>query len=141
MDLRNGSDRYTGLVVGAAALLFTLSAYNVARIGFHELRRTSLERSIEPRQRNRSTSSSDATTRPSPKRTVESAVANVTYLMTPEDCQFTSTVSSGNRPKIHAGALLKLIDVAAGVAARRHAGGPCVTISVDSVIRKCLTMS
>ncbi|CAO1628615.1 unnamed protein product [Sympodiomycopsis kandeliae] len=38
------------------------------------------------------------------------------------------------RPVIRAGALLKLIDIVAGVAARRHAGGSCVTISLDSVL-------
>lgn len=42
--------------------------------------------------------------------------------------------SSSPRPVIRAGALLKLIDIVAGVAARRHAGGSCVTISLDSVL-------
>lgn len=37
---------------------------------------------------------------------------------------------------VRAGALLKLVDVVAGVAARRHAGGNCVTVSVDAVLRE-----
>ncbi|KAN0065332.1 hypothetical protein ACQY0O_001168 [Thecaphora frezii] len=36
--------------------------------------------------------------------------------------------------KVRAGALLRLIDVVAGVTARKHAESSCVTISVDSVL-------
>jgi len=60
----------------------------------------------------------------------------VTYTATIEDCQ-ASPQGFGARPKLRAGALLKLIDIAAGVAARRHASTSCVTISVDSVLCKC----
>jgi acyl-CoA hydrolase len=63
----------------------------------------------------------------------QSAVSNVTYTANSEDCQATPDVI-GVKPKLRAGALLKLIDIAAGVAARRHAGTSCVTISVDSVL-------
>ncbi|PWN40943.1 hypothetical protein IE81DRAFT_275147, partial [Ceraceosorus guamensis] len=35
---------------------------------------------------------------------------------------------------VRAGALLKLIDIVAGVSARRHASCNCVTISVDAVV-------
>ncbi|PWN48102.1 hypothetical protein IE53DRAFT_320016 [Violaceomyces palustris] len=41
---------------------------------------------------------------------------------------------SSRRPNVRAGALLKLIDVVAGVTARKHAGFSCVTVSVDSVL-------
>ena len=34
---------------------------------------------------------------------------------------------------MYGGELLKLIDVAAGVVAAKHAGGPCLTISVECV--------
>ncbi|UZJ54816.1 hypothetical protein CBS101457_004136 [Exobasidium rhododendri] len=63
----------------------------------------------------------------------QSAVSNVTYTATIEDCDNSSS-DLRKRPKLRAGALLKLIDVAAGVAARRHAGTSCVTISVDAVL-------
>ncbi|KAM0787563.1 hypothetical protein ACM66B_003633 [Microbotryomycetes sp. NB124-2] len=36
--------------------------------------------------------------------------------------------------RVVSGALMKDIDVAAGIVAAKHAGGPCVTISVDRVI-------
>ncbi|GAA98405.1 uncharacterized protein L969DRAFT_47693 [Mixia osmundae IAM 14324] len=36
--------------------------------------------------------------------------------------------------RAYGGELLKLIDVVAGVAARKHSGHPCVTVSVDRVI-------
>lgn len=69
-----------------------------------------------------------------PKLVSQSVVSNATYIATLEDCQAASLHSPDVRPKLRAGALLKLIDVAAGVAARRHAGTSCVTISVDSVL-------
>lgn len=72
----------------------------------------------------------------------------VTYPTTLEMCDnaFHSCIELINRsslqsvqfpdalPKIRAGALLKLIDVVAGVSARKHAELSCVTVSVDSVL-------
>lgn len=33
--------------------------------------------------------------------------------------------------RVYGGELLKMIDVAAGVVAAKHAGGPCLTVSVE----------
>lgn len=144
----------TAGVLGAASVFFALSAYNAlaasiqSTVGRRRRRQIGGKRSKSPSEDESSTdtsvgavppganpSTSPSSPRPAPRPPSESAVANVTYVTTPDDCQ--STIASAHRhtrPKIVAGALFKLIDVAAGVAARRHARGPCVTISVDSVV-------
>lgn len=82
-------------------------------------------------------------------KTTDESTVQVTYPITVEMCDnaFHSGDSIKNRfsfdskeatvgtsPKIRAGALFKLIDVVAGVSARKHAELSCVTISVDSVL-------
>ncbi|GAA5835583.1 hypothetical protein JCM11251_002969 [Rhodosporidiobolus azoricus] len=48
------------------------------------------------------------------------------YKMSPSECD--------ENGRVFGGELLKLIDVSAGLVAAKHAGGPCLTISVDRVI-------
>ncbi|SPO27069.1 related to Cytoplasmic acetyl-CoA hydrolase 1 [Ustilago trichophora] len=82
-------------------------------------------------------------------KTTDESTVQVTYPITIEMCDnaFHSGTSLTNRspfessddtsdalPKIRAGALFKLIDVVAGVSARKHAELSCVTVSVDSVL-------
>lgn len=70
------------------------------------------------------------------KTTHESAV-HVTYPTTSDMCDLTAHVITPDAPQtVKTGALLKLIDVVAGVSARKHAGMSCVTVSVDSVLRE-----
>lgn len=124
---RSPPDRATALVLGAAALLFAASAYNLVLAAKHE----PLDRSAsEPGSASRT---GDRQVKPAPKPSSQSAVSRMTYATRPDDCQ-PVTSGSSERPKLHAGALFKLIDIAAGVAARRHAARACVTISVDSVV-------
>lgn len=44
-----------------------------------------------------------------------------------------SPVECDEHGRVYGGELLKLIDVSAGLVAAKHAGGPCLTISVDRV--------
>ncbi|GAA5981812.1 hypothetical protein JCM10908_004617 [Rhodotorula pacifica] len=48
------------------------------------------------------------------------------YKMSPVECD--------EHGRVYGGELLKLVDVSAGLVAAKHAGGPCLTISVDRVI-------
>ncbi|PWN36662.1 uncharacterized protein FA14DRAFT_159092 [Meira miltonrushii] len=123
MSSLRSSERFTGVIIGAAAILFAASAYNVILANVQN----------EPNKKSKSKSDALSSTQPEPKLSSQSAVHNVTYATKPEDCQSFSS-NTKERPKLHAGALFKLIDIAAGVAARRHAGRSCVTISVDSVV-------
>ncbi|POY71870.1 hypothetical protein BMF94_5231 [Rhodotorula taiwanensis] len=45
-----------------------------------------------------------------------------------------SPVECDQHGRVYGGELLKLVDVSAGLVAAKHAGGPCLTISVDRVI-------
>ncbi|MCO5583329.1 hypothetical protein L7F22_037239 [Adiantum nelumboides] len=123
MTSLRSSERFTGVVLGAAAILFAASAYNVILANLQNGQKGKSKAKID----------SSSSSIPEHKLSSQSAVYNVTYATKPEDCQSFSS-NSKERPKLHAGALFKLIDIAAGVAARRHAGRSCVTISVDSVV-------
>lgn len=72
---------------------------------------------------------------PTGVRPWQNSVVQVTYPTDGTMCNYPyqATLLQG-RPVILAGALLNLIDIVAGVAARRHAGQGCVTVSVDSVL-------
>ncbi|KAI5477137.1 acyl-CoA thioesteraes 11 [Pseudohyphozyma bogoriensis] len=59
------------------------------------------------------------------KKVADSSVS-FSYKISPEHCD--------EHGRVYGGELLKLIDVAAGVVAAKHAGGPCLTISADRVI-------
>ncbi|BGP15959.1 hypothetical protein JCM10213v2_003952 [Rhodosporidiobolus nylandii] len=63
-----------------------------------------------------------------PKGAKEAAGSSVSYSykMSPAECD--------QYGRVYGGELLKLIDVSAGLVAAKHAGGPCLTISVDRVI-------
>lgn len=70
-------------------------------------------------------------------KTALESIVHVTYPTTLEMCDAGAPlVNTGAPQTIKTGALLKLIDVVAGVTARKHAGFSCVTISVDSVLRE-----
>ncbi|GAA5857507.1 hypothetical protein JCM8547_009308 [Rhodosporidiobolus lusitaniae] len=60
-----------------------------------------------------------------PKRMVDAAVV-YSYKISPVECD--------EHGRMYGGELLKLIDVSAGLVAAKHAGGPCLTISLDRVI-------
>lgn len=64
-----------------------------------------------------------------PEQLVQKTVADSSIVYTqkvlPEHCD-------ENR-RMYGGELLKLIDVAGGLVAARHAGGPCLTISAELV--------
>lgn len=64
------------------------------------------------------------------------STVTVTYPTDSTMCDYPYSVPAPGeqRPVIRAGALLKLIDIVAGIAARRHADGSCVTISLDNVL-------
>lgn len=113
-------DYYAPIVLVAGAVFFLRSAYTLLNLPPNPSH-------VVTRQE------SNASPPPAPKLVSQSAVTNVTYSATIDDCHVTLQ-GLGERPKLRAGALLKLIDVAAGVAARRHANTSCVTISVDSVL-------
>ncbi|KAE8194784.1 hypothetical protein A4X06_0g2871 [Tilletia controversa] len=72
---------------------------------------------------------------PAPKPPSASAV-RVTYSTNRSEMttHHHSAGAQDERPTIRAGALLRLIDVVAGVSARRHAGNSCVTVSIDAVL-------
>ncbi|GAA6018933.1 hypothetical protein JCM8202_000609 [Rhodotorula sphaerocarpa] len=55
----------------------------------------------------------------------EAPDVNYSYKMSPVECD--------EHGRVYGGELLKLIDVSAGLVAAKHAGGPCLTISVDRV--------
>lgn len=74
---------------------------------------------------------------PSSAKPWDQSNVQVTYQTDSTMCDYpfdAARSAASARPVIRAGALLKLIDVVAGVAARRHAGGSCVTVSLDSVL-------
>lgn len=59
-----------------------------------------------------------------PRRAADSSVT-ISQLM-----EFTDANVAGN---VHGGTIMKLVDTAAALAAIRHAGGLCVTVSVDEL--------
>jgi acyl-CoA hydrolase len=129
MTSRN-QDIYTGIVllVGTGFLLH--SAYNVLSVMARaSSSQTHRQRPISSHTSSASTASPSGDT--ASKLVSESAVSNITYTATIEDCTLHKLEA---KPKLRAGHLLKLIDIAAGVAARRHAERPAVTVSVDSVL-------
>ncbi|KAK4703425.1 hypothetical protein P7C70_g2790, partial [Phenoliferia sp. Uapishka_3] len=71
-------------------------------------------------------SSSDPDPYTSTSKNVADSSVSYSCKITPEHCD--------EHGRVYGGELLKLIDVAAGVVAAKHAGGPCLTISVDRVI-------
>ncbi|GAK65321.1 thioesterase [Moesziomyces antarcticus] len=152
------SQLYTAGVIGAGALLLLCSAASVttayvqatrtaSSANSHDGRRTSAQSQAQQRRGSTSSSSGDAR-RPKHGKTTDESTVQVTYPITLEMCDnaFHSGASLVNRfasesddasdalPKIRAGALFKLIDVVAGVSARKHAELSCVTVSVDSVL-------
>lgn len=142
------SQLYSAGVVTIGAALFLWSGFNVAHAAILSSNSSMRAESSSHGRRSSSGSTRDsrATTR-SAKSTEESTV-QVTYPTTLEMCdnaihtciQLMDSSSSRSvqfpdaLPKIRAGALLKLIDVVAGVSARKHAELSCVTVSVDSVL-------
>lgn len=158
----NASQLYTAGVVGFGAFFLLLSGANVANAYLQSLARshpatdpTAESKSSQPQGRRGSTASSSAATiaadgqrQAKQGKTTDESTVQVTYPITVEMCD--NTFHSGrallNRcssdaehlsetlPKIRAGALFKLIDVVAGVSARKHAELSCVTVSVDSVL-------
>ncbi|GAA5901472.1 hypothetical protein JCM6882_006288 [Rhodosporidiobolus microsporus] len=63
-----------------------------------------------------------------PKSAKDAARSSISYSykLSPAECD--------ENGRVFGGELLKLIDVSAGLVAAKHAGGPCLTISVDRVI-------
>lgn len=131
MNSLRSSDRITGVVLGAAAIIFAASSYNL--FVALQIKKNGKKESKNNAPRHPAKQQQQQQQQPDSKFSSQSAVHNVTYATKPEDCQSFSS-NSHEPPKLHAGALFKLIDIAAGVAARRHAGRSCVTISVDSVV-------
>lgn len=115
-------EMYTQAIVGVGTIFLLCSAYNLLTIP-----------SNSSKGKSNSSAAISTSTAPAPRPVSDSAVSNITYIATLEDCQTTSQ-GLGSKPKLRAGSLLKLIDIAAGVAARRRAKLPCVTVSVDSVL-------
>ncbi|KAL8292711.1 hypothetical protein RQP46_001323 [Phenoliferia psychrophenolica] len=71
------------------------------------------------------TPTATAAVAPESRRVQDSSVSYAAKI-SPEHCD--------EHGRVYGGELLKFIDVAAGVVAAKHAGGPCLTISVDRVI-------
>ncbi|GAA5830251.1 hypothetical protein JCM5353_005364 [Sporobolomyces roseus] len=72
----------------------------------------------------------ESSTKPSEKKQqakeAGSSLVSYRYKLSPPECD--------HHGRLFGGELLKLIDVSAGLVAAKHAGGPCLTISVDRVI-------
>jgi hypothetical protein len=127
------NDHYASLILVIGTAFFVRSAYTLLTLPD----RSTASSTSSNGNSTSSTVSSASSSSPAPKSRLvsQSAVSNVTYTADIGDCTTDNTSQGyGTRPKLKAGALLKLIDIAAGVAARRHAGTSCVTISVDSVL-------
>lgn len=113
------------LTLGAGLLL-----YSGASIAVTWAQQTFLRRS----------STSDRDPSAPPSKSWQESTVTVSYPTDPSMCQYPSAAApptgdgQPSRPLLLAGALLRLIDVVAGVAARRHAGQGCVTVSLDSVL-------
>ncbi len=149
-------------VVALGSLFFLASAVRVGRAamqeqGEHQKRRRRKQEQ-EQERRNRTTAaddddkegkraralpSSDAAAAAAPPLPSPSAgprghppsysQVHVTYPTVPSMC-FSVASSTDPRPAVLSGPLLKMIDIVASIAARRHAGVGCVTISVDAVL-------
>ncbi|SOV03859.1 related to Cytoplasmic acetyl-CoA hydrolase 1 [Ustilago sp. UG-2017a] len=153
----NASQLDTAGIIGFGAFFLLLSGANVANAYLrHAIQSGPSERSNssqpnkQPQGRRASTSNQASTGEPRQRvvKTTEESTVQVTYPITLEMCDnaFHAGSSMVNRfsrdsgdtsdalPKIRAGALFKLIDVVAGVSARKHAELSCVTVSVDSVL-------
>lgn len=154
----NATQLYTAGILGAGAFFFVLSGANVAtaylKHAFSDKDSHAFCSDKQSQQRRGSLASTSTLTAPGEQRgkhgrTTDESTVQVTYPITIEMCDnsFQSGASLGNRfsttfsadapdtlPKIRAGALFKLIDVVAGVSARKHAELSCVTVSVDSVL-------
>ncbi|TKY86180.1 hypothetical protein EX895_005005 [Sporisorium graminicola] len=148
----SASQLYTAGVVGVGALFLLLSGANLATAILQTKAPTSSfdEKKLSDRRtsaKSRDPTASDSRTKHG--KTTDESTVQVTYPITVEMCDtsFHSGASLANRssldspddildslPKIRAGALFKLIDVVAGVSARKHAELSCVTVSVDSVL-------
>lgn len=153
----NASQLYTAGIVGFGAFFLILSGANVANAYLRsaiQSARTNRDGLSQPSKqlsgRRGSTSNQASGSEPRQRvgKTTDESTVQVTYPITLEMCDnaFHSGISKINRfssdsddapdalPKIRAGALFKLIDVVAGVSARKHAELSCVTVSVDSVL-------
>ncbi|PWY97608.1 hypothetical protein BCV70DRAFT_195064 [Testicularia cyperi] len=139
---------YTAGVAGLGALLFLWSGANIASAALNtsDARRSSFAAITEGRRGSTTAGKDDAAVRRG--KTTEQSTVQVTHPTTLEMCDnaFYACLSLLHSPqsddsnvlealpRIRAGALLKLIDVIAGVSARKHAELSCVTVSVDSVL-------
>jgi len=118
------SHPFTPVVLSVAALLFLASGWNT----------------LSARRSQRIISSTKTTTVPIPitSKSTSSSTVQATYLVTPEMCAFPSPslASSATQalPFVRSGPLLKLIDICAGISARRHSSHLCLTISLDAVL-------
>lgn len=153
----NASQLYTAGIVGFGAFFLILSGANVANAYLRSAiqsakpeRNDTAQSSKRLQGRRGSTSNEASSSEPRQRvgKTTDESTVQVTYPITLEMCDnaFHSSSSMVNRfssdsadasdalPKIRAGALFKLIDVVAGVSARKHAELSCVTVSVDSVL-------
>ncbi|KAG8690120.1 Acyl-coenzyme A thioesterase 12 [Ceratobasidium sp. 423] len=79
--------------------------------------------SLAPKRRNTNASTEDV---PPPPKPVSASSVHMSCRVTPD--------ITDEHGRLYAGEMLKIIDVAAGVAARRHTDLNCVTISLDRVI-------
>ncbi|CDU26020.1 related to Cytoplasmic acetyl-CoA hydrolase 1 [Sporisorium scitamineum] len=149
----SASQLYTAGLVGVGALFLLLSGANLATALLHPNAKTASSSANQKLQERRPSATSRDLTATDPRtkqgKTTDESTVQVTYPIAVEMCDtsFHSGASLANRhsldssgdisdplPKIRAGALFKLIDVVAGVSARKHAELSCVTVSVDSVL-------
>ncbi|CAO1626095.1 unnamed protein product [Parajaminaea phylloscopi] len=130
--LSKGTEAFAALVWGTAAVLFVYSAGNwLYAVSQVKGGRRDPRQPADPR-----TSGSEEPQAVEAKPWHESVV-QVTYPTDSTMCEYPFVIganTSRRRPLIRAGALLRLVDIVAGVAARRHAGQGCVTVSLDSVL-------
>ncbi|SJX62539.1 related to Cytoplasmic acetyl-CoA hydrolase 1 [Sporisorium reilianum f. sp. reilianum] len=147
----DASQLYTAGVFGVGALFLLLSGANLAAALLQSKSGSSdADKKLQERRPSATLRDPLATeTRAKQGKTTDESTVQVTYPITVEMCDTSfhsgaslssrgSSESSGDisdpLPKIRAGALFKLIDVVAGVSARKHAELSCVTVSVDSVL-------
>ncbi|KAH7341474.1 hypothetical protein B0J17DRAFT_261825 [Rhizoctonia solani] len=107
-----------------ALLMSTLTLLSIAYWqGWNTSTLRQLVSPLTPKEKNINSPASDVLPPPKP---VSASSVHMSYRVTPD--------ITDEHGRLYAGEMLKIIDVAAGVAARRHTDLNCVTISLDRVI-------
>ncbi|KAE8234277.1 hypothetical protein CF326_g679 [Tilletia indica] len=128
------SQMMTLATLGGAGIFFAMAAYKtVFPLGLTSTSTSNTDKQSSPPSSTQKRAKDAEDLVPPPKPPSASSV-RVTYSTNRSEMTPHHQSARGERPMIRAGALLRLIDVVAGVSARRHAGNSCVTVSIDAVL-------